>query len=234
MITLKNITRIYNQNIDETKALDQVSLTINEGELIAIMGPSGSGKSTLLNIIGCMDRATSGEIYYNQNNISEFKSREIQKFRKEKIGFIFQHFALMDYYTAYENVELPLLAKNVRRKKRKEMIMKQMKELDILDVVNKIPSKMSGGQQQRVAIARALVSGCEIILADEPTGALDQKNGQEVLSILKKINDEGKTVIIVTHDEKVAQKTDRIIYICDGKVKYDGKTSEVIDAIFTK
>ena len=146
---------------------------------------------------------------------------KIHKIRKQKIGFVFQHFALMDYYTAYENIELPLLAANVKRKERKKIILRQMEYLGILSEKDKLPGKMSGGQQQRVAIARALVTDADIILADEPTGALDQKTGHEVLELLKEINRTGKTVVIVTHDENIARMTDRIITISDGKIVGD-------------
>lgn len=218
MIRLENITKIYDINVENKKALDNVSLTINDGELVSIMGPSGSGKSTLLNIIGCMDSATSGKYYIDEVDITASKKAEIDKYRKDKIGFVFQHFALMDYYTAYENIELPLLVKNVKRKQRKKVIDEHMKAMGIFDVRNKIPAKMSGGQRQRVAIARALVTGCSVLLADEPTGALDQATGKEVMQILKEINAKGTTVIIVTHDINIANQTDKIIEICDGKI----------------
>ncbi|MGN0321073.1 MAG: ABC transporter ATP-binding protein [Lachnospira sp.] len=221
MIRLENITKIYNEKIDDTKALDNVTLTIEDGEFVSIMGPSGSGKSTLLKIIGCMDSPTGGTYYLGDTEATAVSPSQIHKLRKEKIGFVFQHFALMDYYTAYENIELPLLAANVKRKERKKIILKQMENLGILSVKDKLPGKMSGGQQQRVAIARALVTDADIILADEPTGALDQKTGREVLEILKRINMSGKTVIIVTHDEGIAKMTNRIITMCDGKVVGD-------------
>lgn len=221
MIRLDNITKIYNEKVDDTKALDSVSLTIEDGEFVSIMGASGSGKSTLLKIIGCMDTATSGTYCLDDVNVTASSRSQVDKLRKSRIGFVFQHFALMDYYTAYENIELPLLAANVKRKERKRIILKQMEHLGILSEKDKLPGKMSGGQQQRVAIARALVTDADIILADEPTGALDQKTGHEVLELLKEINMSGKTVIIVTHDEGIAKLTDRIIMISDGKIMGD-------------
>ena len=223
MIRLENITKIYNEKVDDTKALDDVSLKIEDGEFISVMGASGSGKSTLLKIIGCMDSPTSGKYFLDDTEVTAASRSQVHKLRKEKIGYVFQHFALMDYYTAYENIELPLLAANVKRKERKRIILKQMEHLGILSERNKLPGKMSGGQQQRVAIARALVTNADIILADEPTGALDQKTGREVLELLKEINKSGKTVIIVTHDEGIAKMTDRIITISDGRIVGDSK-----------
>ena len=218
MIRLENITKIYNEKVDDTKALDDVSLKIEDGEFVAVMGASGSGKSTLLKIIGCMDTPTAGKYFLDNTEVTVASRSQVHKLRKEKIGYVFQHFALMDYYTAYENIELPLLAANVKRKERKRIILKQMEHLGILSERNKLPGKMSGGQQQRVAIARALVTNADIILADEPTGALDQKTGHEVLELLKEINKSGKTVIIVTHDEGIAKIT-----ISDGRIVWDSK-----------
>ena len=171
MIRLENISKIYDAKIDTTKALDNVSLQINDGELVAIMGPSGSGKSTLLNILGCMDTATEGKYYVDDVEVSMLKKSQRDSFRKKNIGFVFQHFALMDYYTAYENIELPLIANNVRKSERKKIVQQQLEHLGITSQRNKLPKKMSGGQQQRVAIARALVTNVDLILADEPTGA---------------------------------------------------------------
>ena len=223
MIRLENISKIYDAKIDTTKALDNVSLQINDGELVAIMGPSGSGKSTLLNILGCMDTATEGKYYVDDVEVSMLKKSQRDSFRKKNIGFVFQHFALMDYYTAYENIELPLIANNVRKSERKKIVQQQLEHLGITSQRNKLPKKMSGGQQQRVAIARALVTNVDLILADEPTGALDQKTGQEVLTLLKEINSTGKTVIIVTHDEKIAADCNRVIMIQDGRIWDDKK-----------
>ena len=221
MIRLENVIKIYGEDYEKKIALNNICLEIKDGEFVAVTGPSGSGKSTLLNIIGCMDIPTKGRYYLDDTDITLKTKSQIEDIRKEKIGFVFQHFALMDYYTAYENIELPLLAANVKRKERKRIILKQMEHLGILSERNKLPGKMSGGQQQRVAIARALVTNADIILADEPTGALDQKTGHEVLELLKEINKSGKTVIIVTHDEGIAKMTNRIITISDGKIVGD-------------
>lgn len=199
--------------------MNNICLEIKDGEFVAVTGPSGSGKSTLLNIIGCMDIPTKGRYYLDDTDITLKTKSQIEDIRKEKIGFVFQHFALMDYYTAYENIELPLIIKNIKRSERKRLVNEQLKLLGIEEVKDHIPSKMSGGQRQRVAIARALVSGCNILLADEPTGALDQATGREVMELLKEINKRGTTVIIVTHDINIANQTERIIEICDGKIK---------------
>ena len=219
MIRLENVIKIYGEDYEKKIALNNICLEIKDGEFVAVTGPSGSGKSTLLNIIGCMDIPTKGRYYLDDTDITLKTKSQIEDIRKEKIGFVFQHFALMDYYTAYENIELPLIIKNIKRSERKRLVNEQLKLLGIEEVKDHIPSKMSGGQRQRVAIARALVSGCNILLADEPTGALDQSTGREVMELLKEINKRGTTVIIVTHDINIANQTERIIEICDGKIK---------------
>lgn len=219
MIRLENVIKIYGEDYEKKIALNNICLEIKDGEFVAVTGPSGSGKSTLLNIIGCMDIPTKGRYYLDDTDITLKTKSRIEDIRKEKIGFVFQHFALMDYYTAYENIELPLIIKNIKRSERKGLVNEQLKLLGIEEVKDHIPSKMSGGQRQRVAIARALVSGCNILLADEPTGALDQATGREVMELLKEINKRGTTVIIVTHDINIANQTERIIEICDGKIK---------------
>lgn len=219
MIRLENVIKIYSEDYEKKIALNNICLEIKDGEFVAVTGPSGSGKSTLLNIIGCMDIPTKGRYYLDDTDITLKTKSQIEDIRKEKIGFVFQHFALMDYYTAYENIELPLIIKNIKRSERKRLVNEQLKLLGIEEVKDHIPSKMSGGQRQRVAIARALVSGCNILLADEPTGALDQATGREVMELLKEINKRGTTVIIVTHDINIANQTERIIEICDGKIK---------------
>ena len=221
ILRVEGISKTYHTGMVEVHALKKCDITIRKGEFTAIIGKSGSGKSTLLRILGSLDKPDEGEVYIDDINIGELNDKQLSKLRREKIGFVYQNYSLIPEYTAYENIELPLLAANVKRKERKRIILKQMEHLGILSERNKLPGKMSGGQQQRVAIARALVTNADIILADEPTGALDQKTGHEVLELLKEINKSGKTVIIVTHDEGIAKMTNRIITISDGKIVGD-------------
>lgn len=216
MIKLENIEKIYNANGVTTNALKGVSLEINRGEFLAVVGASGSGKSTLLNIIGCMDTATSGSYIYDGVEITKLNKKEFEKFRKEHVSFVFQQFALLNDYTVYENVELPLRVKNISRRHRRRLINDTLDKLGIADLEKKYPTQISGGQQQRCAIARAILAGGDLILADEPTGALDAVTGQEIVDLLKELNQDGKTVIIVTHDRKIAEQTERIIQIADG------------------
>ncbi len=218
MIQLKNISKQYTLGDVITNALNNVSLTISNDEFVAIMGASGSGKSTLLNIIGCMDTPTSGEYFLDGRNVSELNSRELSNIRNTKITFVFQNFALMEKYTAYENIELPLVNRRVPTNERRHTIEEAAARLGITDQLRKLPKQMSGGQQQRVALARALASGADIILADEPTGALDKKTGIELMETLKELNRDGKTIIIVTHDPNVAGYADIVITISDGRI----------------
>lgn len=222
MIRLENIEKEYKGKGISTHALNGVSLEIGDGEFVSIVGPSGSGKTTLLNIIGCMDTATSGRYICNNTEVSGLKNSETEKFRKNNISFVFQQFALLDDYTVYENVELPLRVKNLSKKERKRKVKEVLGKFKIAELEKKYPTQISGGQQQRGAIARAVVAGTDIILADEPTGALDGATGQEIMEILKELNKEGKTVIIVTHDMNIAGQTERIIYIKDGKIDNTG------------
>ena len=217
MIKLENITKIYS-NSDGKRALDDVSVQIKDGEFVAVMGESGSGKSTMINIIGMMDKESTGEYILDDMKISKLSISQREKIRKEKIYFVFQQFALVKRYTIYENVELPLIAKGIPSKKRKQLIMDALKSLGIENLAKKYAMNTSGGQQQRAAIARAIVSDNKYILADEPTGALDSSNGQEVMELLKKLHESGKTIIMVTHNEKLAEMAERIIYIKDGKI----------------
>lgn len=221
LIQLTDITKIYGEASSRVTALKNISLDINQSEMLSIMGPSGSGKSTLLNILGCMDIPTSGSYYLNDELMSTKSNLELSRIRNSTVSFVFQNFALMKDYSVYDNIELPLLYRKMSNKSKKEKIMYYSTRLGIEKLVNKKPYQISGGQQQRVAIARALVSDASIILADEPTGALDQKTGEELLQLLKNINKQNKTIIIVTHDNKVAQYCDRKIYISDGRIIED-------------
>lgn len=216
MIKLCDISKVYDRNARQTEALKNINLNIQKGEMVAIMGTSGSGKSTLLNILGGLDAPTSGDYYFDNVPVRYSKKRELHSFRKQHISFVFQNFELMNRYTVYENVDMPLLARNV--KKRKKLVMDVLAQVGISELHNKKVSKLSGGQQQRCAIARALVADTDVILADEPTGALDSKTSGEIMELLVDINKAGKTVIIVTHDSHVAERCSRIIEIGDGEI----------------
>lgn len=220
-IEMKNVTKTYGKGISEAKALDSINLIIQQGEYISIMGPSGSGKSTLLNIIGCMDIPTDGEYLLEGVSLKKFSNKQLSDIRKYRISFVFQNFALLKDYSVYDNIEIPLLYRKMSIKEKRDKINYFMSRLEIEEYARKKANQLSGGQQQRVAIARALVSDADIILADEPTGALDQKMGQELLKLLSEINAMGKTVIVVTHDPKVANTARRRIEICDGKIVND-------------
>ncbi|EAA0093065.1 ABC transporter ATP-binding protein [Listeria innocua] len=218
MIQLFNISKSYQMGENTIKVLDDISLQISEGEFLAIIGPSGSGKSTLMNILGILDKATVGEYYLNKRNLMRVSDRKISKIRNRKIGFIFQQFNLMPRLTAFENVELPLVYRGVGKAVRKRVVLKSLERVGLLDKKKHLPAQLSGGQQQRIAIARAIAGSPEIILADEPTGALDSKTGEEVMSLLKEIHREGNTLIMITHDQEIAQQAERIIEIKDGKL----------------
>lgn len=217
MIKLENITKIY-ANSDGQKALDSISLEIQDGEFVAIMGESGSGKTTLLNIIGMMDKASEGKYILDDADITEQNNLQMEKSRRENISFVFQQFALIKRYTIYENVELPLIAKGISKRKRKAIVMETLDSLGIKDIYKKYAMNTSGGQQQRAAIARAIVSDSKYILADEPTGALDSNNGEDVMELLEGLHKKGKTVIMVTHNDKLAKRAERIVNIKDGMI----------------
>ena len=216
MISLDNVSKIYGSGINKTEALKGITIKVNKGEMVAIIGKSGSGKTTLLNILGGMDTATSGKYVFGNTVVSNLKKDKLDMFRRENVSFVFQNFALMNEYTVYENIELPLIAKKINKKERKKVIKEVLELMKISELSNKLPSKISGGQQQRCAIARAIASGNDLILADEPTGALDKVTGNMIIDYLAEINKEGKTLIIVTHDESIAARCDRIIRIEDG------------------
>lgn len=218
-IQLRNVKKSYGKGSLQTVALNGIDLEIAEGELITIMGPSGSGKSTLLNLLGCIDKCTSGSYIFNGVNINECNSRTLAKIRNENFGFIFQSFNLIDEFNLIENISLPLTYKKGFKGSFKKKSMELLNRVGLIEHKGKRPNQLSGGQQQRVAIARALVGQPSIILADEPTGALDQKTGKEIMKMLLEINKNGKTVIIITHDLNIARQCKRVIYIQDGLIK---------------
>lgn len=221
MIKLVNISKYYQTGSITLAALDKVSLEINEGEMVAVIGPSGSGKSTLMNMIGCLDVPSEGEYYLNGKEISKLKEDELSEIRNKEVGFIFQSFNLLPRLTAFENVELPLIYRGMSASRRKELTERALSMVGLADRMNHKPTELSGGQQQRVAIARALAGEPSIILADEPTGALDSRSGVEVMEIIRGLNKKGKTVILITHDNKIAEQAGRIIRIQDGRIVLD-------------
>lgn len=217
IISLKNINKEYGKNDAKCVALKNINLKIEKGDMVAIMGPSGAGKSTLLNIIGCLDIPTNGEYCLDGEDVSKFSSNKLAKIRNNKIGFVFQNFNLLYDYSLTDNVCVPL-SYSSNRKNMKDRAIKKLIEVGLEEHINKKPDELSGGQKQRVAIARALVNEPEIILADEPTGALDKKTGENIINILKAINEKGKTILIITHDINVAKMCKRIINIVDGEI----------------
>lgn len=221
MIELKDIYKIYSDGDSEIRALDGVSLFVDKGEFVAIVGSSGSGKSTCMNIVGCLDIPTSGKYFLNGNDVSELSEKELAHIRNRELGFVFQQYNLIPKLNVLENVELPLLYKGVKAKERKQMAMIALERVGLADRANKFPSQLSGGQQQRVSIARALAGNPPVILADEPTGALDSKTGKEVLEFLKQLNSEGTTVVLITHDNDIAAQIKRVVRIHDGKIVSD-------------
>ncbi|MDE7096847.1 MAG: ABC transporter ATP-binding protein [Muribaculaceae bacterium] len=218
MIKLENIKKVFRTEEVETWALREVNLEVKEGEFVAIMGPSGCGKSTLLNILGLLDNPTEGTYTLNGKDVSKLKESDRTDIRKGTIGFVFQSFNLIDELNVYENIELPLLYMNTPGKKRKELIEAVMDRMAISHRRKHFPDQLSGGQQQRVAIARAVIPNPKIILADEPTGNLDSKNGKEVMNLLSELNKEGTTIIMVTHSQHDAAYADRIISLYDGRI----------------
>lgn len=221
LVELKDIYKIYSDGDSEIRALDGVSLTVDIGEFVAIVGSSGSGKSTCMNIIGCLDIPTSGTYMLNGTDVSTMDEKSLAHIRNKEIGFIFQQYNLISKLTVLENVELPLLYKGVKASERKRLAMESLEKVGLADRCQKYPAQLSGGQQQRVSIARALAGNPPVILADEPTGALDSKTGREVLDFLKKLNQEGTTIILITHDNSIAEEIKRVVRIQDGKIISD-------------
>ena len=217
LIEIQDVFKIYPSAEDEVKALRGINITVGKGEFVAVVGSSGSGKSTMMNILGCLDVPTTGSYFLDGQDVSHFSDDELSTIRNEKIGFIFQGFHLIPGLSALENVELPLLYRGVPRHDRKAAAIDALTRMGLASRLHHRPNQMSGGQQQRVAIARAIVGKPPIILADEPTGNLDQKTGAEVMSLLKELHQEGKTIVLITHDQKVAACAQRIIEISDGQ-----------------
>lgn len=218
VIEMKDIVKTYGKNGNKVLALDGVSLTVKTGEFVAILGPSGSGKSTLMNIIGLIDSADSGSYHLDALDISKAREKMFAKIRNEKIGFVFQKYNLIPKYSALYNVALPLLMNGKSYRYARKRAAEMLEKVGLGDKLKKKPNELSGGQAQRVAIARALIGNCSIILADEPTGALDRKTGSDILNYMKELNSEGKTIIIITHDHNVANRAGRVIQVEDGKI----------------
>lgn len=224
LVEINNICKIYNPGENEVRALDHVSVSIDEGEFVAIIGQSGSGKSTLMNMLGCLDVPTSGEYRLHGQNVSELTDNELSDIRNREIGFIFQGFNLIANLTALENVELPLIYRGVPRGERVRLARTALEKVGLRKRMEHKPAEMSGGQQQRVAIARAIAQAPPIILADEPTGNLDSRSTEEIMAILQELYEEGRTVILITHNNEIADRAKRIIQIKDGKIESDTRT----------
>lgn len=223
LIELKGINKTYKNGDQELRVLKDINLEVEEGEFVAIMGPSGSGKSTLMNVIGLLDRPTSGEYFLEGQEVGNLSEKKLARVRNEQIGFVFQQFFLLSKLNAFQNVELPLIYAGVHPAKRKEIAEQYLEKVELGSRMHHLPSELSGGQKQRVAIARALVNRPAIVLADEPTGALDTKTGEQIMDLLTKLNQEGKTIIMVTHEPEIAAFANRRIVIRDGVISSDSK-----------
>ncbi|MED1203877.1 ABC transporter ATP-binding protein [Heyndrickxia acidicola] len=227
IISIRNLVKTYTLGGETVTALHRVSLEIEHGEFLAIIGPSGSGKSTLMNMIGCLDKAESGEYMLEQQNVGKMNDNQLAAIRNQKIGFIFQNFNLLSKLTALENVELPLIYQGVGTNERRKRAQECLQKVGLEERAAHLPTQLSGGQQQRVAIARALVCNPAILLADEPTGALDSKTSSEIMNVMKGLNELGHTIVLITHDLDVAKQAKRIVQIRDGKLfEYGGDSIE--------
>lgn len=218
ILSMKNIIKSYYLGEEEQVILKGINLSIKRGEFVSILGPSGSGKSTMMNIIGCLDGASSGQYILSGRDIKDLDENELAEIRSKEIGFIFQSFQLLPRLTALQNVELPMIYSGVSKAKRREIAIEKLHRVGLGERLNHYPNQLSGGQQQRVAIARALSTNPTILLADEPTGALDQKTGRQVMDLFKELHAEGRTIVMITHDEHIAKQANRIVRILDGNI----------------
>lgn len=222
ILKMTDVVKCYRMADEDIQVLDHVNLSIREGEFVSILGPSGSGKSTLMNIIGCLDVPTSGEYILAGHNVDQLNEIDLAHIRNKEIGFVFQSFQLLPRLSALENVELPLIYAGVAPQERKQRAQRIMERIGLGDKLKNLPTQLSGGQQQRVAIARSVVTEPTILLADEPTGALDQKTGMQIMDLFREINREGRTVIMITHDPNIAKYAQRVIHIIDGRLSEGG------------
>lgn len=218
VLNMQNISKSYYMGEEELEVLHNVNLTVNSGEFLSILGPSGSGKSTMMNIIGCLDVPTSGKYLLSGNDIDDLDEIELASIRNKEIGFVFQNFQLLPRLSALQNVELPLIYAGLSSSERKQRAMNMLDRVGLLDKTKNLPNQLSGGQQQRVAIARAMVTEPTILLADEPTGALDQKTGTQVMKLFEELNHDGRTIIMITHDIDIARHAQRVVKILDGNL----------------
>ena len=229
LISLSGITKFYDTGKVKVRALKGIFMDIRRGEFIAIIGPSGSGKSTLMNIMGCLDTPTSGRYNLDGQSVAAMNINQLASIRNRKIGFIFQNFNLLSYASAYENVELPLILAGRDGAYRKDKVTDCLKQVGLFDWADHKPTELSGGQMQRIAIARALANDPDIILADEPTGNLDSRSGAEIIEIFKRLNDEGRSVVVITHDMTIADQCHRVIHIKDGAIESDTRNGDTVE-----
>jgi putative ABC transport system ATP-binding protein len=232
MIQIKNLHKSYMMGSSSLHVLKGINFNVEEGELVAIMGSSGSGKSTLLNILGMLDSADDGEYILDQVPIKDLNETKAAKYRNKFLGFVFQSFNLINYKSALENVSLPLYYQRIPRKERQQLALEYLEKVGLKDWATHLPSELSGGQKQRVAIARALASRPKVLLADEPTGALDSKTSYEVMDLIQKINEEGKTILVVTHERDIAHMCKRIVQLKDGVIIEDKKVDQVLASAY--